>query len=51
VSLYEDANYQHGIFLQGSEALPSSKHWLAKICVFFSNNQKMAPAEQGWKVL
>jgi Heterokaryon incompatibility protein (HET) len=52
VSLYEDANYQHGILLQGSKAFLSSKNWLVKTGVFFSHNQKTAPAEQvHWKVL
>jgi hypothetical protein len=52
VSLYEDANYQHGIILQGSKDLLSSKYWLVKTGVFFSHNQKTAPAEQvDWEVL
>jgi hypothetical protein len=52
VSLYEDANYQHGIILQCSKALLSAKHWLVKTGDFFSHNQKTAPAEQvDWEVL
>ncbi|RDW58345.1 hypothetical protein BP5796_12275 [Coleophoma crateriformis] len=45
ISLYGDANYQHGIILQGSKAFWSSVSWLVKTGVFYAYNKEMQPAE------